>query len=69
VRSGKHYYQTWLCFKYADLAFAVSSLGLGKIAIPNHIYKETDCLFSNPKVGGRANLAGFGSEINPASSS
>jgi hypothetical protein len=24
---------------------------------------------SPPKVGGRANLAGFGSEINPASSS
>jgi hypothetical protein len=23
---------------YADLAFPVSSLGLGKIAIPNHIY-------------------------------
>ncbi len=32
------HYQTRLCFSYADLAFAVSNPGLGKIAIPNHIY-------------------------------
>jgi len=30
---------------------------------------KTNSLESSPKVGGRANLAGFGSEINPASSS
>jgi hypothetical protein len=35
---AKVHYQTWLCLRYADLAFAVSSPGLGKMAIPNHIY-------------------------------
>jgi len=35
---GNPHYQTWLCLSYADLAFAVSSSGLGKMAIPNHIY-------------------------------
>jgi hypothetical protein len=32
------HYQTRLCLSYADLAFAVSSPGLGNTAILNHIY-------------------------------
>jgi hypothetical protein len=46
---GKTHYQTWLCLRkyhYADLAFSVSSPGLGNTAIPNHIYKGTDSLKS-----------------------
>jgi len=31
--------------------------------------RRTNYLKSTPKVGGRVNLAGFGSQINPASSS
>ena len=42
---------------YAELASAVSSPGLGKMAIPNHIYKGTNSLKSTPSLDCLSRLA------------